>query len=123
MTQAREEQIHKEALESYPVCEVMQNGMLVDVNSVLRQSYETGAMWADQNPVNQWHKVKDELPPTDSVTNLSNILAIAISKKRWFKGLYDSHNKRWLRVVDDGVVPVTWDVKGWMELPELPKDE
>ena len=84
-----------------------------------QEAYLQGAEYADSHPVNQWHKVEDELPP--KVNQESKYSDYVIVTDRQIRGVarYNHIINKWL------FDSATWmcEVTHWMPLPELPKEE
>lgn len=70
--------------------------------------FEYGAKWADNNPVNPWHKVAEELPKlfTYVIVRFSNNTMAVSQRTNHFIG-------------ETTMVKVTH----WMPIPELPKED
>lgn len=80
------------------------------------QAFVLGANWADMHPVNQWHKVEDELPPRIKETfNISKAVMVS-NGLSYGTGYYNYNLNKWFCVG-------TTNITHWMELPELPKKE
>ena len=77
----------------------------------------TAAMeWADSHPINQWHKVEDELPPRIRETVNVSKTVIVSNGLSYGLGYYNYNLNKWFCVG-------TTNITHWMELSELPKKE
>lgn len=96
----REEEINKAAMESSPCFEYR------------RELFIKGAKWADEHPVNPWHKnIDGDLPKK------SGRYIVMAQNGFCHTCKYKADSRYW------DTVGYQSDIKYWMEIPELPTQQ
>lgn len=85
------------------------------------EAFIAGAQWADQHPVNQWHDASKELPKVDKEFKYKVVL-VARQDNRVHFACYSEVAGFSVNESFYGEFLIN-DVKYWMEIPELPKEE
>ena len=85
-----------------------------DEYAIAYNGYMAGIKQAESHPVNQWHKIKDKLPPEDKECAISNqsIEVYVTDGQDYDISYYDFQEKAW----GNG-----WKITHWTELPKLPE--
>lgn len=83
--------------------------------------FAKGIEWADSHPVNQWHKVEDELPPSEPHLTGWSVMVWATDGTHYEPCKYDSVDRRWVSVY--GFNSKMNEVSYWMLLPQLSEEE
>ena len=112
----RKEERRIESYLKYPIQNTFARGKWVDLNEESRKIYLSGMEWADSHPVNQWHKVEDELPPRIKETVNVSKAVLVTNGLSYGTGYYNYNLNKWFCVGTTNIIC-------WMELPELPKEE
>ena len=97
----------------------MHQSLLEDVRDNICMAFEDGAMFG-YNKANEWHFVKDELPPKKVPLNI--ITFDKNKKRRVWVGEYDGGNGQWWTGYFNHFIDVPY---AWREivLPETPKED
>lgn len=91
-----------------------------ELKAILEGAFLTGAQWADQHPVNPWHDASKELPKVDEKHKYA-LVVVARPDNRVHFACY-SHAGFFVNESFYGEFEIN-DVKYWMEIPELPKED
>ena len=116
----REEQITNEANIRYSGRISGTNDLAVIHASGLFEGFHDGAQWADQHPVNPWHDASKELPKVDE-RHKYVLVVVARPDNRVHFACY-SHAGFFVNESFYGEFEIN-DVKYWMQIPELPKED
>lgn len=88
---------------------------------MLECAFEKGAQWADQHPVNPWHDASKELPKVDE-RHKHALVVVARPDNRVHFACYSEIAGFSVNESFYGEFIIN-DVKYWMEIPELLKEE
>ena len=91
-----------------------------EIKALLKGAFYTGAQWADQHPVNPWHDASKELPKVDE-RHKYVLVVVARPDNRVHFACY-SHAGFFVNESFYGEFEIN-DVKYWMPIPELLKEE
>ena len=80
----------------------------------IRQAFEKGIKWADNNLKSPWISVNEKLPPVEKYDMSIMVLAVNTEGKINFSK-YDYYREEW-------ITPESEIFTHWMFLPELPKE-
>ena len=114
-----EKEAEEQANKKYPI-PLCWDSIHLARNSKYEEGFQDGAEFG-YNKANEWHYVKDKLPPIKKEYNGRSELVLVLSKEKEMQyAQYVEKEKTWAR----GICEISFKPYAWKEivLPELPKE-
>ena len=90
-----------------------------------KMGFETGAMWADENPKSRWISVEDDLPcnyPDNIHFGFTNNVIATDGTSIFILYMKKCKDNNWIWCGDNSDFDLSRSITHWMPIPEPPKD-